>query len=82
MEAALEEYSYCKNVMKKHFNKNLVVSVEYKKGFQSTHKCWVCNKVFVAENIKVRDHDHMKGKCKVLLIEVVILFLNWLEKFL
>ena len=60
MEAFLEEYDYCKNAVKNHFNKNLVMSVEDEKRLQSSNKCWVCNKLFVAENIKVRDHYHIK----------------------
>ena len=27
-KAVLEEYYYCKSIMKKHFNKNLVMSAE------------------------------------------------------
>ena len=47
---------------KKHFNKNLVMSVEDERRFQSSNKCWICNKLFTDENKKVRDHDHITGK--------------------
>ena len=33
IKAILEEYDYCKKMMKKHFNKNLIMSVEDKEKF-------------------------------------------------
>ena len=33
-EAILQEYDYCKKVIKKHFNKNLVMSAEDEERFQ------------------------------------------------
>ena len=74
IEAILTENDYCKKVMKNYFNKNLVMSAEYKTKFQSSNKYWICNKLFVAGNDNVRYHDHVKGK-----YEVVILILNWLK---
>ena len=46
---------YCEKVIKKHFNKSLIISVE-------DEECWICNKLFTDEGKKVRDHDHIKGK--------------------
>ena len=46
--------------MKKHFTKNLIMSVGYEKRFQSSNKCWICNKLFTDK--KVRDHHHIAGK--------------------
>ena len=34
IEAILKEYEYCKKVMKKHFNKNLIMSEEEQQQFQ------------------------------------------------
>ena len=48
--------------MNKHFNKNLVVSFEDEKRFQSSNKCWICNRLFTDEDKKVRDHDHISGR--------------------
>ena len=62
IKGILEEYDYCKKVVKKHFNKNLVMSAEDEERFQSSNKCWICNKLFVAEDNKVRDHCHITGK--------------------
>ena len=50
--------------MKEHFSKNSIISEEDKKRFQSSNKCWICNKLFTDEDKKVRDHDHIKGKYK------------------
>ena len=47
---------------KKHFNKNLVVSVEDVRRFQSSNKCWICNKLYTDEDKKVGDNDHITGK--------------------
>ena len=62
IEAILEEYYYCKKIMKKHFNKNLVISVDEEERFQLANSCWICNKLFDVENEKVRDHCHVTGK--------------------
>ena len=48
--------------MKEHFSKNSIISEEDKKRFQSSNKCWICNKLFTDEDKKVRDHDHITGK--------------------
>ena len=47
---------------KKHFNKNLVMSERDKPVFQSSHKCWICDKLFDVRDNKVRDHCHVTGK--------------------
>ena len=62
IEAVLEEYDYCKEVIKNPVNKNIVMSAEDEMRLQSSNKCWICNKLFVAEDNEVRDHDHVAGK--------------------
>ena len=61
-KAILKEYEYCKKVMKKHFNKNLIISEEEEQQFQSTNICWICKNVIDDNNEKVRDHCHVTGK--------------------
>ena len=39
IEAIPKEYDCCKKVMKKHFNKNLIMSVEEEKKFQLSNNC-------------------------------------------
>ena len=38
------------------------MSAEDEKSFKSSNKCWICNKLFVAEDNKVRDHGNATGK--------------------
>ena len=38
------------------------MSVKDEKRFQSSNKCWICNKLFTEKNKKVRDHDPITGK--------------------
>ena len=38
------------------------MSVEGGKSFKSSNKCWICNKLFIAGDNKVRDRDHVTGK--------------------
>ena len=49
-------------MIKKHFNKNIVMSVEDEGRFQSSNKSWICNKLFTEEDKKERDRDHITGK--------------------
>ena len=49
IEAILNEYEYCKKVIKKHFNKNLIMS-------------WIYKKLIDDDDEKVRDHCHVTGK--------------------
>ena len=58
----LEINDYCKKVIKKRFNKNLDMSVEDERRFQSSNECWICKKIFIDEDKKVRDHDDIKRK--------------------
>ena len=58
----LEEYEYCSNIMKEYFNKNLIMSAKEEGIFQSSNKCWICNKLFDLVDEKVRDHCHLSGK--------------------
>ena len=48
--------------MKKHFNKNLIMSEEEKHLFQQSNSCWICKKIINDDNEKVRDHCHINSK--------------------
>ena len=61
IEAILEEYDYCKKMIKKHFNKNLIMAVEEER-FQLSNSCWICDKLFDVGDDKVRDHCHITEK--------------------
>ena len=44
IKAILKEYKYRKNIMKKDFNKNLIMSEEEEFLFQQSNSCWICKK--------------------------------------
>ena len=62
IKAILKEYKYCKKVMNKHFNKNLIMSEEEEYLFQQSNSCWICKKLFYDDEEKVTDHCHVTGK--------------------
>ena len=61
IEAILKRYDYCKKIMKKHFNNNLVMSVDEEERFQLSNSCWICDKLFDVGDEKIRDHCHITG---------------------
>ena len=61
IEAILEEYEHYKQILKKYFNKNLIMSVEDEGKFRSSNKCWIRNKLFIEKDKKLRDHGHIPG---------------------
>ena len=63
IKAILKEYDCCKKAMKKHFNKNLIMSEE-EEQFQSSNTCWICEKLIDDKDEKVRDHCHVTGKLR------------------
>ena len=56
-----KEYKYCKKVMSKHFNKNLIM-IEEEHLFQQSNSHWICKKLIDNDEEKVRDHCHVTGK--------------------
>ena len=47
--------------MRKHFNKNLIMSVEDER-FEQSNIRWICSKLIDLSDEKVRDHCHVSGK--------------------
>ena len=65
IKSILKEYKYCKKVMKKHFNKNLIMSEkEEEEEPQSKISCWLCENLINDDDEKVRDHCHITGKLR------------------
>ena len=62
IKSVLNEYNYCRIVIKKHFSQNLIMSAEEEEIFQWNNICWICNKLFHVSDNKVRDHCHATGK--------------------
>ena len=61
IKAILEEYDYCKKLIKTHFNKNIIMFVEEER-FQLTNSSWICDKLFDVGDDRVRDHCHIIGQ--------------------
>ena len=61
MEKMLEEVEWCKSIIKKHFNKPLVMTEENKLDFESANHCHICKNRYSKEDIRVRDHCHITG---------------------
>ena len=62
LEYMLDEVKYCKNVIKKEFNKPLKMTKEDEKEFNKAEECHICNIKYNDDDIKVRDHCHITGK--------------------
>ena len=62
IKSILNEHNYCKRIMKKHFNKNLVMSAEENELLEMTNICWICGRLIENTHNKIRDHCHITGK--------------------
>ena len=62
MEQMLEEVKYCKTVIKKHFNKPLVMTEDDEMCFKLMDECYICGEKYVEKDVRVRDHCHITGK--------------------
>ena len=58
----IEESKYCSDVIKKHFNKELVMTKEDNEDFKTSTKCWICDNDYVDNDVKVRDYCQITGK--------------------
>ena len=61
IKAILKDYEHCKKVIKKLFNKNLIM-IEEEDQYQSSNICWICKILINDDDEKVRDHCHVTGK--------------------
>ena len=48
--------------MKKHFNKDFVMTKKNDEDFENSTKCWICGQKYVNGHVQVRDHCHITGK--------------------
>ena len=62
MENMLSEIEYCKNVVKKHFNKPLVLTEDDEMHFKLMDKCHICGEKYTDKDVRIRDHCHITGK--------------------
>jgi len=59
-----EEVKSCQKVMKKHFNKQLIMSAENERDFQNSSSCYISGRKYKDgdRDDPVRDHCHITGK--------------------
>ena len=62
MEKMLEEVEYCKAVVKKRFNKPLVMTDDDEMCFKVMDKCYICGEKYTDKDVSVRDHCYITGK--------------------
>ena len=62
MEKLLEEVEYCKTVVKKHFNKPLIMTEDDEMCFKLMNKCHICCEKYTDKDVRVREHCHITGK--------------------
>ena len=62
MENMLEEVEYCKAVIKKHFNKPLVMTEVDEQHFKTMDGCHICGDKYTDKDVHIRDHCHITGK--------------------
>ena len=58
----LEEVEYCKAVVKKRFNKPLVMTGDDEQCFKTVDGCHICGENYTDKDVHVRDHCHITGK--------------------
>ena len=61
----IEEGKYCSDMIKKHFNKELVMNKEENKKIKNSTKCWICDNDYMDDDVKVRDNCNITGKNRV-----------------
>ena len=62
MEKMLEEVEYCKDIIKKRFNKPLKMTENDKRYFKLMDKCHICGEKYIDKDMRVRDHCQITGK--------------------
>ena len=58
----IEESVYCNEVMKKHFNKELVMTKEGNNDIKNSTKSWICDNDYIDTDAQVRGHCHITEK--------------------
>ena len=62
MEKMLEEVECCKAVIKRHFNKPLVMTEVDEQHFKTMDGYHICSEKYTDKDVRVRDHCHITGK--------------------
>ena len=64
IQAILKEMNYWRGVIKNQLNNNSVLSAKDEERFQSSNKCWICDKVCDVGDNKVSNYCHVACKCR------------------
>ena len=72
----IEESKYCSEVMKKHFNKEFVMTKEDNEDFKNSTKGWICDNDYIDNYIKVKIIVISLENIEALHREIVISILN------
>ena len=56
ISSMIKESEYCSDMMRKHFNKELVITKKDNKDFENSTKCCICDNDYIDNDVKVRDH--------------------------
>ena len=62
INSMLGKSKYYRDVMEKHFKKELVMTKKDNEHFENSTKCQICDNAYVDNDVKVRDHCHIIGK--------------------
>ena len=76
ISSMIKESKYCSDVMRKHFNEELVMAKEENEDFENSTKCRICDNDYIDTDVNVIDHCHITGKYRALCIEIVMSMLN------
>ena len=69
----VEQIKPCSRVIKKHFNKKLVMTKEDDENFESSAKFWIWDNTFIKSDVKLRNIVTSLENIGVLHTEIVIL---------
>ena len=56
INTTIEENKYYSPVIKKHSNKEIVITEKDDEDFENSIKCWICDNGSVDGDVKVKDH--------------------------
>ena len=62
IEWGFEQEKYCNQIIHKHFNKKLEMTIEDEEKYQKPQNYWICNQKIINNKDKVKDHCHITGK--------------------
>ena len=58
----IKESRHCSVMMKKHFNKELVMTKEGNEIFENSMKCWICDNCYIANDLETIVNCHVAGR--------------------